>query len=133
MLLLNFGHPLTDAQLARIRELVGREVERIVAVPTHFDHAQPFDEQVRELLATVPLTPEQWQTTALLINPPSLAPITAVLLAEIHGRSGFFPPIVRLRPMTGSVPPQFEVAEIINLQAIRDAGRSRRGTSPPNA
>lgn len=133
MLLLNFGHPLTDAQLARIRELAGREIERVLAVPTHFDHARPFDEQVRELLATVPLIPEQWQTTALLINPPSLAPITAVLLAEIHGRSGFFPPIVRLRPMTGSVPPQFEVAEIINLQAIRDAGRSRRGNSPPTA
>lgn len=29
MLLLNFGHPLTDAQLAHIRELVGRDIERI--------------------------------------------------------------------------------------------------------
>jgi len=26
-----------------------------VAVPTQFDHARPFDEQVREQLATVPL------------------------------------------------------------------------------
>jgi hypothetical protein len=126
MLLLNFGHPLTDAQLARIRELVGREVERVIAVPTHLDHARPFDEQVRELLATVPLTPEQWQTTPLIINPPSLAPITAALLAEIHGRSGFFPTILRLRPIAGSVPPQFEVAELLNLQAIRDAARTRR-------
>jgi len=126
MLLLNFGHPLTDAQLARIRELAGRDLERIIAVPTQFDHARPFDEQVRELLASVPLTPEQWQTTPLLINPPSLSPITAVLLAEIHGRSGFFPTIVRLRPMSGTVPPQFEIAELLNLQAVRDAARTRR-------
>jgi hypothetical protein len=126
MLLLNFGHPLTDAQLARIRELAGRDPERVIAVPTQFDHARPFDEQVRELLASVPLTPEQWQTTPLLINPPSLAPITAVLLAEIHGRSGFFPTIVRLRPMSGTVPPQFEIAELLNLQAVRDAARTRR-------
>jgi hypothetical protein len=126
MLLLNFGHPLTDAHLARIRELAGREIERAVVVPTQFDHARPFDEQIRELLATVPLTPEQWQTTPLLVNPPSLAPITAVLLAEIHGRSGYFPTIVRLRPMAGSVPPQFEVAELLNLQAVRDAARTRR-------
>lgn len=126
MLLLNFGHPLTDAQLARIRELVGREVERIIAVPTYLDHERPFDEQVRELLTKVPLTPEQWQTTPLIINPPSLAPITAVLLAEIHGRSGFFPTILRLRPIAGSVPPQFEVAELLNLQSIRDAARIRR-------
>lgn len=126
MLLLNFGHPLTDAQLARIRELAGRGVERIVAVPTHFDHERPFDEQVCELLATVPLSPEQWQTTPLIINPPSLAPITAVLLAEIHGRCGYFPSIVRLRPVSGLVPLQFEVAEILPLQHIRDRARAQR-------
>jgi len=126
MLLLNFSHPLTDAQLARIRELAGRDPERVLAVPTQFDHARPFAEQVRELLATVPLTPEQWQTTPLLVNPPSLAPITAVLLAELHGRCGYFPTIVRLRPIAGSVPPQFEVAELINLQALRDTARTQR-------
>lgn len=126
MLLLNFGHPLTDAHLARICELVGRDIEQVVAVPTHFDHARPFDEQVRELLATVSLTPEQWQTTPLIINPPSLAPITAVLLAEIHGRSGFFPTILRLRPVANTMPPQFEVAELLNLQGVRDAARARR-------
>jgi hypothetical protein len=126
MLLLNFGHPLTEAHLARLRELAGREIERVHVVPTHFDHARPFAEQVRELLATVPLTPEQWQTTPLLVNPPSLAPITAVLLAELHGRCGYFPTIVRLRPIAGSVPPQFEVAELINLQALRDTARTQR-------
>jgi hypothetical protein len=126
MLLLNFGHPLTDSQLARVRELIGRDIERIIAVPTHLDHERPFDEQVRELLTTVPLTPEQWQTTPLIINPPSLAPITAVLLAEIHGRSGFFPTILRLRPVARTMPPQFEVAELLNLQGVRDAARTRR-------
>ena len=126
MLLLNFSHPLTDAQLARIRELAGRDPERVLAVPTQFDHARPFAEQVRELLATVPLTPEQWQTTPLLVNPPSLAPITAVLLAELHGRCGYFPTIVRLRPMVDVTPPQFEVAELINLQALRDTARTQR-------
>jgi len=126
ILLLNFGHPLTEDQLARIREMTGREIDRVLSVPTHFDHVRPFDEQVRELLATVPLTPEQWQTSPLIVNPPSLAPITAVLLAEIHGRSGFFPTILRLRPISGSVPPQFEVAELLNLQAIRDTARAQR-------
>jgi hypothetical protein len=126
MLLLNFGHPLTDSQLARIRELAGRDIERVIAVPTQLDHERPFDEQVRELLGTVPLTPEQWQTTPLVINLPSLAPIAAVLLAEIHGRSGYFPTILRLRPVARTMPPQFEVAELINLQGIRDAARTRR-------
>jgi len=126
MIVLNFAHPLTDAQLARIRELAGRDIENVIAVTTHFDQARPFTEQVRELLATLPLTAEQWQTTPILINPPSLAPIVAVLLAEVHGRCGYFPTIVRLRPITGTVPPQFEVAELLNLQAIRDAARGLR-------
>ena len=95
-------------------------------VPTHLDNERPFDEQVRDLLTTVQLTPEQWQTTPLIINPPSLAPITAVLLAEIHGRSGFFPTIIRLRPVASTMPPQFEVAELLNLQGVRDAARTRR-------
>jgi hypothetical protein len=126
MLLLNFSHPLTDAHLARVRELAGRDVDRVIAVPTHFDHARPFDEQVRELLGSIPLTAEQWQTTPLIINPPSLAPITAVLLAEMHGRTGFFPTVLRLRPTSGTLPPQFEVAELLNLQVIRDAARAKR-------
>lgn len=126
MLLLNFAHPLTDTQLSRVQDLTGQEVERIIAVPPHFDHERPFDEQVRTLLSTISLTPEQWQTTPLIINPPSLAAITAVLLAEIHGRSGFFPTILRLRPVARTMPPQFEVAELLNLQSVRDAARTRR-------
>jgi hypothetical protein len=127
MLLLNFGHPLTDAHLARIRELAGRDIERVVTVPTQFDHALPFDEQVQELLATIPLSPAQWQTVPLLMNPPSLAVIAELVLAEIHGRIGYFPTILRLRPVANSIPPQFEVAELLNLQSVRDAARTRRG------
>ena len=126
MLLLNFGHPLTEGQLARIGELAGAAIESVVAVTTHFDHERPFVDQVRELAERVPLTAEQWQTTPLIVNPPSLAPIAAALLADLHGRTGYFPTIVRLRPGAGAGPPRFEVAELLNLQAIRDAARARR-------
>jgi len=49
-----------------------------------------------------------------------------VLLAELHGRCGYFPPCIRLRPAQGPVPPQYEVAEVLNLQAVRDAARQKR-------
>ena len=78
------------------------------------------------MLAQAPLTSEAWQTTPLLIVLPALNFITAVLLAELHGRMGYFPPIVRLRPAAGSTPPRFEVAEIINLQAVREGARRQR-------
>jgi hypothetical protein len=39
---------------------------------------------------------------------------------------GYFPATLRLRPVAETTPPQFEVAEIINLQAVRDRARQMR-------
>lgn len=62
----------------------------------------------------------------LLVVPPALNFAAFALLAELHGRMGYFPTVVRLRPVSGTTPPRFEVAEVINLQAIRDSARKRR-------
>jgi hypothetical protein len=126
MLLLNFSHPLTDEQLAQVAALTGHPVDRVLDVPVHFDPAQPFTEQVVTLVESVALTSAEWQTLPLLVNPPGHAPLAVTLLAELHGRMGYFPAVVRLRPAPGSTPPRFEVAEVINLQAVRDAARSQR-------
>jgi hypothetical protein len=61
-----------------------------------------------------------------LVNPPSLNFIAVVLLAELHGRCSYFPAHLRLRPVQGSVPPRYEVAEVLNLQAVREEARRRR-------
>ena len=126
MILLNFAHPLTGAQRAQIETLTGANIERELHLPAQFDHQQPFGPQLDALMARVELTPKQWQTASLLLNPPSLNFITALLLAELHGRMGYFPPIVRLRPVQDALPPRYEVAEILNLQAVRDAAREKR-------
>jgi hypothetical protein len=34
--------------------------------------------------------------------------------------------MLRTRPVPNSTPPQYEAAEIINLQAVRDEARKRR-------
>lgn len=126
MILLNLSHPLTPDQLARIAELTGQSVERIIALPAQFDHQQPFHPQLDALMAQITLTPEEWQTGSILVNPPSLNFITGLVLAELHGRMGYFPPIVRLRPVEDALPPRYEVAEILNLQAVRDEARRKR-------
>ncbi len=126
MLLLNFSHPLTELQLATVRDLVRAPIEGVKAVACQFDHNQPFGEQARALVDAVGLTADGWQTTALLVNLPSLAVIAAAVLAEIHGRAGYFPPVLRVRPVADSVPPRFEVAEVIDLQGMRDEARARR-------
>jgi hypothetical protein len=74
----------------------------------------------------VGLSPAEWQMLPILVNPPSLNFIAVALLAELHGRCGYFPTHLRLRPVQGSMPPQYEVAEVLDLQATRDAARRRR-------
>jgi len=127
MLILNYSHPLTPAQSAQLEALTGEVITEVREIPTQLDTEAPFGPQAAALAEAAGLTPAQWQTEALLVVPPALNFAAAVLLAELHGRMGYFPPIVRLRPVAGALPPRYEVAEIINLQALRDAARSRRG------
>jgi hypothetical protein len=126
VILFNFSHPLTPAQLKQIEALTGQAVERVFDLMPQLDHEKSFDSQIRELVDGVGLSPQEWQTRPLLVNPPGYAPAAAVLLAEMHGRMGHFPAMLRLRPVPNSNPPTFEVAEVINLQAVRDWARERR-------
>lgn len=126
MLLLNFTHPITPAQRAQIEDLTGQAIDRVIERMPHFDDGRPLAPQVRELVDSVGLSSQAWQTEALLINPPGLAPAALCLMAELHGRTGYFPAVVRIRPVPDAVPRQFEVAEILDLQTVRDKARTRR-------
>jgi hypothetical protein len=126
MILLNFSHPLTAEQRAGVEALAKTPITRVIDAPAQFDHQQPFVPQLEALLARVPLAPAEWQNESILVNPPSLNYITAMLLAELHGRMGYFPTCIRLRPVKDALPPRFEPAELLNLQALRDAARAKR-------
>ena len=126
MLILNFSHPLTPEQQAQIETLAAPEsVEEIRTIPIQIDQSEPLEPQITAIVDSVALTSEEWQTRPLLINPPGFAPAAFVLLAELHGRIGHFPTLIRLRPKSGPVT-TYEVAEILNLQAIREQARLRR-------
>ena len=68
MILLNFAHPLTTAQRAAVERYSGQAVERVIEVKTQLDHEQPFVPQVRQVVETVELTPEEWQTLPLVVQ-----------------------------------------------------------------
>lgn len=125
MIVINFSHPLTDAHLAAIRTLTG-ETADVIMCPNQVEVGAALAPQVAAMADAAGLTPEAWQTTPLLVNLPALSGSAAVLLAELHGRIGYFPAMLRLRPVAGSTPPRFEVAEIINLQAVRNLARKAR-------
>lgn len=126
MIILNFSHPLTPDQLARIEALTGEQIAEVRDIPAQFDNEQPFILQVEALADACGLTSQEWQTIPVLIVPPALNFIAVALLAELHGRMGYFPSCLRMRPITGARPPRYEVAEVLDLQSVRDAARAKR-------
>ncbi len=125
MLILNFTHPLTNEHISQIETLAAAPITDIQTIPVQIEQNKPLESQIRTLVESVPLTSEEWQTRTLLINPPGYAPAAFVLLAELHGRIGHFPTLIRLRPKSGPVT-TYEVAELLNLQTIRETARTRR-------
>jgi hypothetical protein len=128
MIIINFAHPLTDEHLYQISIITGGEVERVIEINSSIDTMELLAPQVIALIDKVNLSKRDWQTFPFLVNLPSLNYIAAVLISEIHGRCGYFPTIIRIRPVKGASPCKFEVAEIINLQALRDAARASDAT-----
>lgn len=124
MILLNFAHPLTPDHIRQIEDFTGEKVKRVIEIHTQIDLQQPLVPQVTALADEAGLSPAEWQTLTLLVNPPSLNHIAVALLAELHGRCGYFPAHLRMCSKGGSV--QYKVAEILDLQAVRDAARRKR-------
>ena len=125
MLILNFTHPLTETQRAQISALAASTIEEVITVPVQIEQAESLAPQITAIVNAVGLSSEDWQTRTLLVNPPGFAPAAFVLLAELHGRIGHFPALIRLRPKPGPVT-SYEVAEILNLQYIREEACRRR-------
>jgi hypothetical protein len=95
-------------------------------VNSQIDAQQPLIPQVVAMADRCGLSPVEWQTLPIVVNPPSLHWVAVTLLAEIHGRCGYFPAHLRLRPVQGTMSPQFEVAEVLSLQDVKEGARSKR-------
>lgn len=126
MIVLNFAHPFTEDQIDKIKAATAKDVKRTIYLPAQFDPAYPFRPQLDALMEKVNLSSDEWQSEPILVNLPSLNHIAALLLAELHGRMGHFPSIVRIRPNLETTPIQYEFAEVLDLQAVRDAAREDR-------
>ena len=126
MIVLNFSHPLTDEQRTQLESITEQSLEIPIRRQASFDNDRDFGPQIAELADSCELDGDAWQTEPILIVPPALNAIAVLLLAELHGRMGYFPPCVRLRRVEDSVPTQYEVAEVLDLQRQREAARRAR-------
>ena len=56
MQILNFAHPLTDAQLAKIEELAGENITEVIDIDSQIAPAKPIEQQVEAMLDRTGLT-----------------------------------------------------------------------------
>lgn len=123
--LLNFARALTSQQEVALEVALRQRLGRVIHQLASFDDARPYGPQCVTLADAVGLTKVEWETLPIVVNPPGFAPGALCLLSELHGRMGHFPTLVRLCPRPACTPPIYDVAELINLQALRDAARGR--------
>jgi transcriptional regulator with XRE-family HTH domain len=122
ILVLNFAHPFTAQQQTQIEDLSSTSIEDIITIPTLINEEEPLQPQITSLIDAIDQSTQDWHKRHILINPPGYAPAALLLLAEIHGRIGHFPTLIRMRPKHGPVT-TYEVIELLNLQTIRDTAR----------
>jgi hypothetical protein len=122
---LNFTHTFKDFQREQLETMLDCFVEHIwpdskIDVDTH----SPLGPQVKKLVDDLGYTPEEWQDVGrFVVSLPGLSDVGAVLLAELHGRMGQFPVIVRREKPEGKQLAEYEVEEVIDLSKIRDEAR----------
>ncbi|MFN4190959.1 MAG: CRISPR-associated protein Csx15 [Pseudothermotoga sp.] len=126
MIVLNFSHYLTNKIIKQLEEKLGDDIQKIIDLDAKIDMERPLAPQISTIVDRVGFNSYEWQSLRFIVNPPSLNVSAMTLLAEIHGRCGYFPPIIRLKPLRDNAVVEFEMAEIINLQKVRNEARLKR-------
>lgn len=100
--LLNFSqHPIREESLDTIRRLTGAELVETLEVAFQVDEDASLAGEVTDVVDR--LGAYDLSSLNLVVVLPGLAVAAACLLAELHGRLGHFPAIVRLQRMAGPV------------------------------
>lgn len=117
-IVLNFSHPLSQEALDGIAKNKKTRGEiKVLDIPVQADMLGSFSDQARVLVDAVGLSAEAWQQGSISVNLPGLAPLAATIMAEINGRRGNFPPIIRLNRREDGV---FVFAEFLDPQQLRE-------------
>ncbi len=127
-LILNFsGHPVLSGQITTISKILDWPLSQVIDVQVGtIAEDKKFVDNILKVIEKIDLSAEQWQTANIVVISAGYSAIWSVLLAGIHGRIGYFPDVVHLRPGTIGSKEKFEVAEILNLREIRHSSRDKR-------
>ena len=124
MTLLNLAEPLSREDVSVIAALSGRRARRVVDVVPRFDANLPLAPQVSSLVDGLGFSTKEWETTSIVICLPPDPVAATLVVAEIAGRRGRAPTVVRYG--AAKVGGKREPAELISLHEVRKEARHVR-------
>jgi len=127
-LIINFsGHPVLPGQQQDIGQMMHWSSSEVINVSIgNVPEDHNFVPSIEKSVEKIPLSPEEWQSIPVVVIPSGYSQIWSVVMAELHGRLGYFPDVVRLRFSSSISNEKFEVAEIMNLREVRHNSRDKR-------
>lgn len=120
-LLINCGHPLSGEAADELEAYIG--AYDTVTVRVQLDVELPLAQQVTAAIDGAGLSSEDWQTRGFIVNLPGMSVATALVLAEINGRSGSHPRVLHLVRGEDGV---FHLGEVLDLSMVRNTARQTR-------
>lgn len=120
MILINFGAPFKPLQISQAEAFLYEPITRVVDLRFDVDFDQEMLQQFKKTMGRLKLTHADLTAEPVVVNLPQDNFLAAMALAELHARMGYFPPIIRTRLRASGILPYYEVAEVIDLQAIED-------------
>jgi len=120
MILNNFGAPFKPLQISQAEAFLHEPITRVVDLRFDVDFDQEMLQQFKKTMGRLKLSHADLTAEPVVVNLPQDNFLAAMALAELHARMGYFPPIIRTRLRASGILPYYEVAEVIDLQAIED-------------
>ncbi len=120
MILINFGAPFKPLQISQAEACLHEPITNVINIPFNVDSDQEVLLQFKKNMGRLKLSKADLRAEPVVVNLPQQNYLSVMALAELHARMGYFPPIIRTRMKSSGILPYYEVAEVIDLQAIED-------------
>ena len=120
MILLNFSSPFKSVQRAQVEALLHESIDRVVNFHCQVDSDMEILPQFYPMMAKLPLNDAELKDEPVVVVLPAQNYLAVLVMAYLHGRMGYFPPVIRTRLGTTGFLPIHEVAELLDPQAVED-------------
>ena len=120
MILINFGVTFKPLQISQAEAFLHEPITRVINLPFDIDFDQEVLSQYKKTMGKLKLSNDELCSEPVVVNLPMQNYLSTMVLTELRARMGYFPRIIRTRIRASGILPYYEVAEVIDLQAIED-------------